>query len=343
MQLEEIRSVALQFDEISPVTMAIEKKEQRMLGLAFTRTDEILSLWVLTNGKTANERSDIEKRQRALHKKERLGTLKRREQLLKSIDIDNPVMHLRRITAKKKQYKVNSITSSCCCHESNSLQLLTLLMGKEIDFTGWENVDYRETELVTIEFCGQYKKIPQSLKEVEINLDFAPYFQKIPIKKKYLVKQGKQNRKLTITLPDQSKHPIYLLDFFYYDLWKEEEKRFDHPKYQQRFSAEELNQMKKNFYQSLNEHYPPGTKIPVIEYECEESLSLEFYSQIELNERIKSNYGSCSSMVLLFKPEKKEGENGLYRRQCALGGMIETPDVLPVELLTVQIKKEYEI
>ena len=341
MQLEEIRSVALQFDEISPVTMAIEKKEQRMLGLAFTRTDEVLSLWLLTIGNTKSERSYREQRQKALHKKERLGKLKRREQLLKSIDINHPVMHLRSITAKKKEYKVSSITSSSCCDESNALQLLTLLMGKEINLTGWENIDYRETELVTIEFCGQYKKIPQSLKEFEINFDFAPYFQKIPIKKKYLVKQGKQNRKITITLPDQSKHLIYLLDFFYYDLWKEEEKRFDDPKYQQRFSAEELNEIKTSFYQSLKEHYPQGTKIPVIEYECEEDLSLEFYSQFELNEIIKPNYGCCSSMLLMFKPEKKEGEHGLCRRQCGLGGVIETPDAMPVELLTVQLKKEF--
>lgn len=149
-----------------------------------------------------------------------------------------------------------------------------------------------------------------------------------------------QNRKLTITLPDQIKHPVYLLDFFYYDIWKEEENRFDDPKYQERFTKEQLIEMKTNFYHSLNEHYPKGTKIPVIEYECEENFSLEFYSQLELKEIIKPNYGSCSSMLLMFKPDQKEGEHGLCRKQCALGGVMDTSEIIPVELLTVQVKKE---
>lgn len=126
MQLGELRSVVLQFDEIMPVTLSYEKMEQRILGLAFTRKDEILSFWLLTQRNNESERSSIEKRQKALHKKERLGKLKRREQILNTIDIVNPIMHLRSITVKNKEYQVSSITSSGCCQERDALQLLTL-------------------------------------------------------------------------------------------------------------------------------------------------------------------------------------------------------------------------
>nr|WP_295679973.1 hypothetical protein [uncultured Lachnoclostridium sp.] len=343
MRIGQLKSDLLQYDEIVPLNFSIELEGISALCLAFTRVKDTISLWLLTKNEEEESRKLLEQKRRRLYKKEMLGKLKRREQILTNDVERDALLHIKCIHTDHKDYFVTCSSSTPCNqNESEIIQFITLLMKEKVTFSGWDDVELNHLIITKVDLKGNFKRIPKGLKEQGIELEFQPYFIKHPVKKRITLKAGKQNRKITYKLKDGTIQTAYILDLFFYDIWKEEEKRFEDPKYQKYFTMEQLEEMKSSFYKALEENYPKGTLIPVIEYESLDGVQLDFYSKEELEEIIIPRSGSCSSMMFLFKAEKKEGLHGMNRKQKSLGGIRDIPTIMEVELLEIQCRQERE-
>lgn len=78
----------------------------------------------------------------------------------------------------------------------------------------------------------------------------------------------------------------------------------------QHMSEEEFQKMKEYFFEVLKEHCPKGKYYLIIEYECSEDISLNFYDKEYLDTIPKPREGSASSLFMRIKPNKEEGEHG---------------------------------
>ncbi|AET68616.1 hypothetical protein Desor_3097 [Desulfosporosinus orientis DSM 765] len=92
------------------------------------------------------------------------------------------------------------------------------------------------------------------------------------------------------------------------DMWTEMSKTFDNPRLKEQVSPEELARSKAEFEERFSEMCPKGMYYPVIEYECEEDISLQFYSKGWLDvEPIHKN----SALGFFMKTDEPMGKLGL--------------------------------
>ena len=90
---------------------------------------------------------------------------------------------------------------------------------------------------------------------------------------------------------------------------------FDNPRMIEQFSPEELARNKSQFEERFSKMCPKGMSYPVVEYECEEEISLQFYSKRWLEaEPIHNN----SAMGFLIKPDEPTGELGMKLKAAVI-------------------------
>jgi len=103
---------------------------------------------------------------------------------------------------------------------------------------------------------------------------------------------------------------VYLLD-----MWEEMEKTFTNPKLQEHMTSEEINRARLDFEKKFLEVCPKGMYFPVIEYECGEDISLQFYSKSYLD---ASPVDSGTSIGFMIAPEQPTGIWGLKLKAAVI-------------------------
>ncbi len=98
-------------------------------------------------------------------------------------------------------------------------------------------------------------------------------------------------------------HQVYLLD-----MEAQLEETFANPKLLERMTQEELVRSKADLKEKLREICPENMYFPAIEYECEENISLQFYTKEYLDGPVPVNRnGSMGFMILPKQPEDGSG------------------------------------
>lgn len=176
---------------------------------------------------------------------------------------------------------------------------------------GWDptGIDYQNIDnlfFTRVEFAGEFDSIP--------NLGENPMMKFItrPEHTSYLVEQPVtllvgaqyQDKLWFRDLQSGEKHWVQINRVYLCDLWADMLKNFDDPRLKEQFTPEELNERKADFESRFSEICPRGMRFPVIEYECEEGLTLQFYSKawLDAEPEFKS-----SSMGFIIRPDEKSG------------------------------------
>jgi len=124
------------------------------------------------------------------------------------------------------------------------------------------------------------------------------------------------------------------------DIWEETMKSFDDPLLAEQFAASERNKHKADFERHFTAICPKDMCFLVIEYECEEDISLRFQSREWLNATIQDN---ISCMGFLIKPEKKTGILGLPLKTSIMAEPISKNCVIiDTELVFYSILQKYD-
>ncbi len=101
----------------------------------------------------------------------------------------------------------------------------------------------------------------------------------------------------------------------HYDIWQEAEHHFSSEKMKM-FSAQQIEEMKKQYFKCVEKTCPKGMDLAIIKYESEDNIQLNFYSKEFLDERPVHNNSSSSTMF--FTSDKEPGINGLKSRICII-------------------------
>lgn len=346
--LEQIKNTLPQFDEVLPVDQVFSWSGGLAYAAAWIRKGDKLSLLLLWQ-EPEEEREERERRERHRAGKARRGRLTNRDSYLLGMG-SRSLQTGREIRVNGKAYGVCSFQSGEVGEwdlETRLVLIELMRRGVKLEFCGEELLS--RLYVGVMELDGEFRRIPAKWKcalagKAPLHISWMPDHSDAArvLKRKLTLTAGKQEIKLSFRDKAGKGHVLYVLGLSYYDIWEEEAHRFEDPRYLERFGAEEIEEMKKTFERALEENYAPGTLLPIVEYEAEEGIQAQFYTQEELDALVEEHGGSCSAMFVVLRPDNPEGGHGGRRRCCVCGGRQDAPEKLEVELLYVRIQEEQE-
>lgn len=206
-----------------------------------------------------------------------------------------------------------------------------VLLFDKMQKNGWSlpegnvfsTMDWKDIWITTLTFRTELPKLPDWEGE-EIYVRFGRRSQDFLVEKPVCLTVG-QETELSFTLEDGRSGICYINKVYPMDIWKDNEEKFQDPRYLEIMTKEELEKHKEEFFRGLEEDCPRGMCYLGIEYECTLEGSLVFYDRDFLEGQPKEHKGSARAMMILLKPDEAIGKHGLKQRGCVIQTPI-TPD-----------------
>lgn len=245
-----------------------------------------------------------------------------------------------------KRFEVSSATGTCLgdeCNEEERVQLIYFLqkgvrlgsleevpLGQlylncyELSESGTQQAGLQKTENSRQDNAtsdNSEQNIPDSsipplsLSQSTIKVELSEQHISVIVNKRITLKTGEYSKPRLVTVKGEEDVPIYIHGVVFYDIWEEAKTRFDDERYKERFSAEELERIKKDYMANLPQVCPQGCVIPLVEYESEKDYQVQFYSMEYLRRKPENR---STSVLMVFRPNQKIGPMGYRNRACAL-------------------------
>lgn len=154
--------------------------------------------------------------------------------------------------------------------------------------------------------------------EVDVTLKVARSSKEVLISQPLHLEFGNMEKGQKLSFYDSinEKDRFFFVDSIeHYDIWQEAEHHFSSEKMKM-FSAQQIEEMKKQYFKCVEKTCPKGMDLAIIKYESEDNIQLNFYSKEFLDEKPMHNNGSSSTMF--FISDKEPGINGLKSRICVI-------------------------
>lgn len=236
----------------------------------------------------------------------------------RNIDIINPFQSVLKVFIGEREFEVDS--SECQRMSTQDWEHL-LLISKFLN-NGWHpnEIDYQNIDmlfLTSLVLVGDYNSIPTFNQNSELRFVMAPRSIVHQVEKPItLVAGGKYSDKIMFRdATTGEEHWVQINSVYLLDLWEEMDKTFANPKIQEQMTPEEINQARVEFEKDFLKICPMGMYFPVIEYECDEDISLQFYSKSYLNAKPLQR---SSSMGFIFCPDQPTGILGLKLKAAVI-------------------------
>lgn len=215
---------------------------------------------------------------------------------------------------------------------------------------GWQIPDWLKEEdwdrlqLDTLTFAG-VKRLPRYSPDMPIVIKHGHTVEKHLLNRaKSIVLEPGKPCSFQITAHDGGRVQCHINDVILVDMWEEADRRFDDVRYRERFTQEQLQEIKSQYCEALRQSCPMGMCYIGIEYECSRDISLQFYAKAFLDSCPQSHSGSASFFVMQWKPDKKTGIHGLPLKGCAIDVPFppDTTAVAAEMLFYMEIKEPWE-
>jgi len=246
--------------------------------------------------------------------------------------VTQPFMHVKNVFIGDKEFEVSGSEN----HRLNVKDGESILFLSELLRNGWnpEGVDYQNIDmmfLTRLDLNGDFTKIPDFENNPHIHFkmskDSVSYLVEQPI---ILNVNDEYPEKLWFKNEETGEeHWAQINRFYFNDMWSEMERIFSGPNLQKQMTKEQIAVAKKDFEEKFMKICPRGMCYPIIEYECDEDISLEFYTKNYLESMpVNRNNG----MGFIVGTEKTTGVLGLKLKAAIIQE--------PVSLDTISIEAE---
>lgn len=252
--------------------------------------------------------------------------LKGREHTIK------PIKGLKSVIIGNKEFEVSG-------SEGRALSLQDgecVLFLSELLKNGWnpEGVDYQRIDMLylsSIELMGEFSEIPDfennPLLHFSMRNDSVAHLVEQPIT---LTVNGEYYNKLWFKNKEtDEEHWAQINRVYLQDMWAEMEKTFTEPRLLEQMTKEQIVEAKKDFEEHFVTICPRGMCFPIVEYECDDDISLEFYTKKYLDSEPVSR---SRAMGFIVGSDKKTGILGMKLRAVVIQE--------PVDVRTENIEAE---
>lgn len=181
------------------------------------------------------------------------------------------------------------------------------------------------------------KEVSQNLRE-PVRLIPGKKSERVAARKRMTLPVGMKERAYTCTLEGREHH-FWIEQVQLYDLWSGQVERIRDWKESGKCSEEELRQLKWSWERTAAKLCPKGKRLPLIVYESEEDIQLDFYDRPYLNSLVPTRNGDTELGMSGDKEEK--GPHGIRPRYAPLQTPVD-PDAqkVEVELLNAWLPRE---
>ena len=192
--------------------------------------------------------------------------------------------------------------------------MLSILLEK-----GWQPKSFTEYSIdeimiTTIDIKGEYGSIPNFQRDEEIKfckgIDHVQGLVEMPME--LTIGREYKEKIWFVDKSTKEKHWLQINNVYMYDAWAEQEKVYADPQLLKRFSKEELMKMQREHEVEFAEFCPRGMFFPVIEFEAEKDISLQFYntSWLEAPTQEITSFSCTSYGIFLTREEEELGHGG---------------------------------
>lgn len=186
--------------------------------------------------------------------------------------------------------------------------------------------------------CCRWPKRPPQNPNEPVRLIPRKESEKVPARKRMTLSVGMKERAYTCTVEGREHH-FWIEQVQLYDLWSDQEERIRDWKESGKCSEEELRQLKWSWERTAAKLCPKGKRLPLIVYESEEDIQLDFYDRPYLNSLVPTRNRDTELGMSGEKEEK--GPHGIQPRYVPLQTPVD-PDAqkVEVELLNAWMPRE---
>jgi hypothetical protein len=224
--------------------------------------------------------------------------------------VSHPLIHIASVSIGDIKFEVSGSQNQ----RLNDKDGESALFLSELLRNGWnpEGVDYQNIEmlfLTSIELVGDFAEIPDfgdnPLLHFIMGRNSVSYVVEKPV---MLTVNGEYSEKIWFKNEDNSEEHWFQINKVYLsDMWGEMEKTFADPKILNQMTKEQIAEARINVERRFKEVCTKGMCYPIVEYECEECISLQFYTKKYLESKpVNRNYG----MGLIVGADKPTGVLG---------------------------------
>ena len=187
---------------------------------------------------------------------------------------------------------------------------------------GWrpDDVDYQRIDrlfLTTLHLGGYVQAIPDFGPNPELHVVLGPRRMTHQVEKTItLTVGGRYPDRIMFQNADTGEehwmriHRVYLMD-----VWEEMEKLLADPRFLEQGTSEEIARARRELEKALPEICPRGMYFPVVEYECEDDMSVQFHTKSFLDAKPANR---SSAIGFIFRPEQPDGLSGLKRKAAVI-------------------------
>lgn len=255
----------------------------------------------------------------------------------------NSLHAVQSIRIGEKQFDINEMETTRC--DWQNLQIPVLLA--EFLRQGWnpDGIEYQRMDnllLTFVRLSGEYDCLPDVGENPKVLLTFRREYISHLVELPVILPVGTDypDRLCFQDKNTGEKHWVQINRVYLMDIWAEMMKNFNDPRLTDKFSAAELAEHKAEFERRLAEICPQGMYFPVIEYECEEELSLQFHSR-EWLDAVPQNKNS--SIGFSIKREEKTGILGLSLKSALIDEpMPKDCQIINTELFSYSLARQHD-
>ncbi len=224
-------------------------------------------------------------------------------------ELRNPIEHIHMVIIGQTEFTVKqSQTSFIGSHDENCMKILDAFKTH-----GWKhtNLDVDNLDKMAM---SRYR-LEGSISELVINQDDIIRFTKRPTSVSYLVERPMRlhigddyPEKMTFTSKEtHESHWVQIHRVHLIDVRAEMAGAFDNPVIKKQMTPDQIEKARLDFEKEFSNVCPKGMLLPVVEYECEEDISLQFYTTDFLDSIPPKNSSGMGFIVGADQPKGKHG------------------------------------
>ena len=326
MKFLNIESAYRKLNDILVIGKTIERDSKKYHILGMTLTDEA-KLYII---EPYNEPQNDSNRKKGVRNQRKIL----KENTGGEVSKDSYV-HCREFRLGNQRLQVRSASCGSLRYSTENYEEIQLFF--DMLRAGWiipewlKNEEWDNLQMVTLVF-EDVKKLPRYSPKMPIIIKHAPGFRQHIVEKTITLSMGK-SRSFSFADIYGDKVQCYINNVYLIDVWKDSEEKFRDPRYAEKFSAEQIQEVKKRHYEMLEQSCVKGMCYIGIEYECSKDLSLQFYSKEFLKSLPETRKGSAALLFMRLKPDQETGTHNLPLRGCVIQTAV-SPDTstIPAEL-----------
>jgi hypothetical protein len=261
-------------------------------------------------------------------------------------DRPHPLQHAYEVTLGGRAFPVREVTSTRLDPlDWESVVLLTLFLR-----AGWKperlvEADYEQMLLITLSLEGTDDLPAAALAKTPVSVAVRGAGTEHPVGLQMQLPVGEAGEDPAlyprVTFSDAGTgepHWMQIERVVLFDPWKQVEETVASPAWAEQMTSAEREETRSRLLASIAEHCPRGMRYPVIEYECEEGISLRFHALSYLDE-VPVPGGSGGAFGIIAGATGA-GRSGIRLRSAA----VETPVPEGTESIAVELfayRREY--